>query len=339
MNRSIDARLEYAADFALPTTSRHHADRIVAMAAAALSATKNRCETAAGGKKDVQSSPILHLDSDEEEELGAFIYKSSITARTREGEMIPQENTAVLDQPVDISRNSVENNSEYTYESCHRDIMEVNESVFARTGKRDHIWDAQFAALQSYKNEHGQYSVPLRSSDYPKLGLWVKGQRKLYKAGKMTDDRMKRLDSIGFAVADRHRSWDEQFAALQHYKNEHGHCLVPQSYSENPKLGQWVMQQRANAKVGKVTADRMKRLHSIGFVFDVQGYKWDEQFAALQRYKSEHGHCLVPQRSSDHPKLGRWVNDQRKLSKAGIMYSDRTKRLEIIGFVFDAQNC
>ncbi|KAL7541910.1 hypothetical protein ACHAXR_011358, partial [Thalassiosira sp. AJA248-18] len=197
-------------------------------------------------------------------------------------------------------------------------------------------WDEQFAALQRYKKEHGNCLVPNKYSDDPKLGRWVHNQRRDAKLGEMTDNRIARLQSIGFIFNLLEYIWDEQFAALQRYKNEHGHCLVPAKYSEDPQLGNWVIKQRANAKAGTLTDDRLKRLECIGFLFDVQDYIWDEQFAALQHYKNEHGNCLVPRRYSDHPKLGNWVNKQRSSAKAGKMSDVRMKRLDSIGFVYRA---
>ncbi|KAL7527680.1 hypothetical protein ACHAXR_002080 [Thalassiosira sp. AJA248-18] len=78
---------------------------------------------------------------------------------------------------------------------------------------------------------------------------------------------MKRLESIGFVFDVPAYVWDMQFAALQHFKNEHGNCLVPQryGYGKNMKLGLWVEIQRANVKAGKLTDDQLKRLESIGF--------------------------------------------------------------------------
>ncbi|KAL7532920.1 hypothetical protein ACHAXR_008994 [Thalassiosira sp. AJA248-18] len=47
------------------------------------------------------------------------------------------------------------------------------------------------------------------------------------------------------------------------YKQEHGHCLVPQGYSEGPKLGQWVHKQRLVAKAGKLSDARKESLESM----------------------------------------------------------------------------
>ena len=61
------------------------------------------------------------------------------------------------------------------------------------------------------------------------------------------------------------------FERLKEYKEEHGDCLVPQKYAEDPKLGQWVAAQRALSTVDEKTKqERRDKLNSIGFVWSVR---------------------------------------------------------------------
>ncbi|KAL7542468.1 hypothetical protein ACHAXR_011805 [Thalassiosira sp. AJA248-18] len=311
-------------------------DTTFAAAAAALSDNKKHA-TASCCKKSVFPSPdeISQLDSDEEEELGAFIYKSSLAARKRQGEVISQqENVAVLDQSADsISTNNDENDLECENELSNRDFAEVNQLYMAKQDIDDTV-GGTYLPPDEVNNRTNRTQATRKRNQTELLNE---------KAGKVTNDRVKRLDSIGFAVdvQDHMSQWDERFLALQRYKKEHGNCLVPRRYSDDPQLARWVKNQRYrcnDAKAGKVTDDRVKRLNSIGFEFDVFMNKWDEQFAALQRYKKEHGNCLVPKRYIDDPQLGSWVVKQRRDAKEGKVSDDQKKRLDSIGFAFDFQD-
>ena len=55
----------------------------------------------------------------------------------------------------------------------------------------------------------------------------------------------------------RSRAWDIMFKRLAEYKEEHGDCMVPQKYKEDPQLGRWVMNQR------KIVARSMNRTTPI----------------------------------------------------------------------------
>ena len=53
---------------------------------------------------------------------------------------------------------------------------------------------------------------------------------------------------------------------------------------------------------------------------------------ALLDYKDRFGDCDVPSRFRENEVLSRWVSEQRRLYKKGILLKRRQKRLEQIGF-------
>ncbi len=77
------------------------------------------------------------------------------------------------------------------------------------------------------------------------------------------------------------------------------------------RLGQWVGVQRKNKD--QLSPERLAKLESRGFVWDVLGAAWDQGFAHLQQYVAEHGHTRVPATHKvDGFRLGQWVSTQRK---------------------------
>lgn len=74
--------------------------------------------------------------------------------------------------------------------------------------------------------------------------------------------------------------WLERYNELKEYYRTHGHCILPQVYAPNPKLGLWVMQQRRQYTFltrGKQSSfhgtDGMRRirmLEDINFVWRVE---------------------------------------------------------------------
>ena len=88
-------------------------------------------------------------------------------------------------------------------------------------------------------------------------------------------------------------AWNKGFAALQKFKKREGHCLVPRHHVEGAyRLGQWVSVQRYTQ--GSIGAKRKAQLNKIGFVWSTLDLLWANGFAALERFKSREGHCLVP---------------------------------------------
>jgi hypothetical protein len=107
--------------------------------------------------------------------------------------------------------------------------------------------------------------VPARYTKNRRLGIWVSAQRQQYKimmtyqhvdldqkprrSAPLTQDRIDLLNTLDFTWTIRSRdslgeSWNQRFEELKHYKDIHGHCLVPSRYPTNPELGIWVGTQR-----------------------------------------------------------------------------------------------
>ena len=219
-------------------------------------------------------------------------------------------------------------------------------------GEHEVAWHQMLSELQAYKEEHGNCKVPAQWSKNPKLARWVATQRQTKKSGKLIPERVAALDAIGFEwVIGRGQAqstsqrrgitlsnaqlWEERFLALQKYKQAHGNCLVPQRWKADRRLAAWVSDQRIARNKNRLDAERVRRLDELGFNWNPVGTKWEAMFQQLMKFKQEHGHTNVPQRSGKYAALGTWVRNQRgaKRDKRPIMV-ERTKRLDEIGFVW-----
>jgi hypothetical protein len=151
---------------------------------------------------------------------------------------------------------------------------------------QDFAWNAQQAAwqrqmqdLKTFRLQVGHCHVPLNHATFPKLGLWVKEQRrhyslmKLSKSSHMTLERKAELDEIEFCWDTHEATWLERLRELQEYRSKEGHVIVPTTYPQNLKLGTWVHHQRRQYKkfIEKqpchITQERIQALESLGFVW------------------------------------------------------------------------
>lgn len=206
-------------------------------------------------------------------------------------------------------------------------------------------WDERFQQLTEYKEQNGHCRVPKGYKDNPQLANWVMSQRKAKKKlgiGKITEEQINLLDEIGFewVLVQKQVSWDERFEQLVQYKQVNGHSNVPKIYNANPPLGEWVHRQRAiynnKRKDQKLSSDQISLLNGIGFSWNRLEEVWNERFKQLTEYKEQNGHCRVPQKYKDNPKLGSWVNEQRtkyrKNQDGKTITEERIRRLERLGF-------
>lgn len=59
------------------------------------------------------------------------------------------------------------------------------------------------------------------------------------KPSHMTEERADDLTRVGFCWDTHEATWLERLQELTLFKEEHGHCNVPTSYTPNPRLGTW----------------------------------------------------------------------------------------------------
>jgi hypothetical protein len=105
---------------------------------------------------------------------------------------------------------------------------------------------------------------------------------------------------------------------LANNRKIHGHCDVPNRYSENTKLAYWVMTQKTQyrlqleGKISLMTHSRIQKLETLGFKWDNRGAAWEDCLSELADYRKIHGHCNVPRSDSESTQLANYVGTQRK---------------------------
>ncbi|OEU11360.1 hypothetical protein FRACYDRAFT_143813, partial [Fragilariopsis cylindrus CCMP1102] len=110
-------------------------------------------------------------------------------------------------------------------------------------------WYERCNDLRVYRMKNKHCNVPRKD---PKLGRWVDTQRtekKNYEAGlktSMTDEKLQHLSDMGFEWNVRKERddavWNQRFEELKKFRDEHGHCRVPQG---SGKFGTWVKHLRS----------------------------------------------------------------------------------------------
>ena len=99
------------------------------------------------------------------------------------------------------------------------------------------------------------------------LGSWAAHAYK--KTDRLDPTRTKRLNELGFVWDPYGNYWEEMFGRLVAYKQQHGDCLVPLSYSDK-QLANWVVNQRSFKNRGKLEPAREHQLAELGFDWKVR---------------------------------------------------------------------
>jgi superfamily II DNA or RNA helicase len=198
-------------------------------------------------------------------------------------------------------------------------------------------WDERFGQLIRFKELFEHCNVPQAYLKNPDLGIWVSVQRWAYKRKKISLERIKKLESIGFEWNKNHGQWEYMFTVLCDYYKNNNDCLVPRDYSEDSALATWVADQRKMYNKGKLSHKRIAKLETIGFDWNPLDKAWDTRFDELCAYREKHGNNKV-RKLSEHHNLAIWMQHQRIYYREGRLPVNRIARLESIDFNWDPLN-
>jgi hypothetical protein len=183
----------------------------------------------------------------------------------------------------------------------------------------DDLWEKSFAELVTYKKANGHCIVVSGS-----LGVWVKKQLGIYKRGKLSPERIAKLESLEFCWDFFAAAWDKRITELRDFKNANGHCNAPR----NAPLAQWIRAIRHRHKKGLLSPEQIAQLDAVGFCWDLDiRASWDERFAELVAYKEIKGNCDVP---TEKTPLGTCCSKQRVLRRQDKLPPEQIAKLDAL---------
>lgn len=198
------------------------------------------------------------------------------------------------------------------------------------------LWELSYQRLLRVHQQYGQCLMPLEEPYDKVLDSWVRAQQKL--ANRLPKDRRQKLESIGFPWQQSiwqpeqrlrqalEQKWEEKYAELKAFYNQHGHCRVPFDTPVHRLLSKWMSRQRK--KKDLLSQEQQQRLNALQFRWQD---KWETGYQALAAFHKKHGHCMV---TAKHIKLRTWVFFQRQQEKLGKLPFDRKQRLTALGFMW-----
>ena len=174
-----------------------------------------------------------------------------------------------------------------------------------------------------------------KENDWPsvtegKLGLWCNTQRMAYKRGRLSEERYKLLESVGFEWNLLDSNWMKEFQSLKVFFATQGRWPK----REDGALATWCYTQRERRKKGRLSKERIRVLDEIGFVWsqDLNG-EWMKNYEALKIFLDKQQR--FPKSAEGY--LGEWCSTQRKMRKQGKLSPNRQTLLDRIGFVWSVE--
>jgi len=143
-------------------------------------------------------------------------------------------------------------------------------------------------------------------------------------------------------------TWDKRFEELEQFLDKYGDTNVPQNWTENVALSNWVQRQKrwfkdylCNGASGSITEGRIEKLNSIGFNWgDVYAGNWNKRYKELMQHVSNNDNSVDVDKMDSA--LRSWFILQRELlrqhQEIGVVHIDfmednYSKLLEVPGII------
>jgi len=198
--------------------------------------------------------------------------------------------------------------------------------------KKD-VWREGYECLKSFITKNKRIPTQKEKDENGKcVGTFASVQRKQYKKGELTDERIRLLESLPVWKWE-FTPWDDGYSNLKRFIETHMRLPTQTEKDEyGNKVGIWANSQRSKHKQGKISKERVRMLESLPYwVWECT--PWEDKYIAIKRF-IEINRRLPTQTEKDENGIavGMWANRQRHNYNKGIMTDERKIRLESLPY-------
>lgn len=190
-------------------------------------------------------------------------------------------------------------------------------------------WIIGFEKLKEFFEINGHSNVT-QSNSTSRLYNFRNRNKKLYKEGKLSDERIMLLKSVNFDFSTQEDYFSEKVKSYELYIEKYKDVNVVKV--NDPELYSWLSEIKKNYKKGKLSKEKIAILEELGIIWDIYEHRWLLNFNAMKEYYSNHGMFDIKVRS-EYAALYKWIQNQRREYLSGKMPEKRKVLLDEFGFM------
>ena len=225
----------------------------------------------------------------------------------------------------------------YNKKNLPQDRIDKLNSIGIVWDQKADWWEQTFNDYKKFRTEWNREPLHTAKDKFERdIAVWVTRQRKSYKKNKLLKDRIDKLNSIEFVWDQKSDNWEQTFEDYQTFKKKHGREPSNSSKDEFERfLAHWAVAQRMGygRKKRATPQNRIDKLKSIGFIWDVSVGQWEKSLNDYKEFKNHHRR--EPSNRSKNKletSIGSWANRQRVEYNKKRLSQDRIAKLNSIGF-------
>ena len=219
-------------------------------------------------------------------------------------------------------------------------IARLNEIGMIWTNNLENKWEKGFSEACEYALEHKTLIVPsdyVSSSGY-NLGVWLLKQNKMFKDGKLSEDRKQRLDGLG--VEWIHKDpWMFRYELVAKYYEEYQTMAIPRTVVvDRVWIGRWIVEQKKMYEQGRLSKNQMELLDKLPMeLVGMKNNAWHTVYNEVLSFYNENGNIDIPSDVISENRginLRNWLIRQRHAFNLGQLSKEQIALLNKVKFVW-----
>ena len=190
-------------------------------------------------------------------------------------------------------------------------------------------WMIGFEELKEFFDTNG-HSNATQSNSTDRLYNFRNRNKKLYKEGKLSNERIALLKSVNFDFSTQEDSFKERVNSYRAYIDKYNTAEVIKENDADLYL--WLREVRKNYRKGKLSDYRISTLESLGIIWDIYEHRWLLNYKSMKNYYSTYGTLEIKVRS-EHGYLYKWIQGQKREYESGKINNKRKILLDEFGFM------
>ena len=130
-------------------------------------------------------------------------------------------------------------------------------------------WNDKYELLKEFINKNNR--LPIKNTIYKdiKLGDWLHTQKDLYRQGKLSEEKVKKLKCLNINILINNNTiWNDKYELLKEFINKNNRLPKSAEIYKDIRLGNWLNNQKHFYKKGKLSEEKVQKLESLGVKFD-----------------------------------------------------------------------
>ena len=185
----------------------------------------------------------------------------------------------------------------YAKGKLSKDKIELLEAIGMVWNVYNNQWTKMYKLATEYYKTHGNLLVPVSyvTKDNEPLGKWISKRRGEYVAGKLSQERIEQLESIGMKWSLKDDEWNRMYGLATEYYEKYGNLMIPSDFitETGEELGLWIKNKRNSYYLGRLSDEKIKLLEKIGMIWNLYDNTWNNMYQLAKNYYEKNGNLFI----------------------------------------------